>query len=346
MSLNLNYSPEVYVEDTTIITEEQWLQYRKNGVGGSEAGTVMGVSPFCTKRDLFYDKLGIKPVIDEEDNWLAKKMGHALEALIAELFSRKMGLEVFPVRKMFRHSLYPFMLADVDFFIRFPDGTLGILECKTTNPNAIDKWDNDAVPINYEYQGRHYMSVMNLNVVYYACLYSNNEDDFIIRELKRDLDIEADMIAEEEYFWTQYVMNKIAPPYTEKPDLVLESIRKHYGPADKDTGNVQLSKICLPNIKNYIELKQEKARIDAESKRLETRMKEAYSKIVDEMGVSCSGILKDGATEYQISYNPVCRTLIDKAGLERLKLLHPEIYGDYVTTTESRRFNVKVKGAA
>ncbi len=67
------------------------------------------------------------------------KMGHRLENLVAEIFSRKTGLKVYPVRKMFRHPLYPFMLADVDFFIDFPDGTTGILECKTTNYNCKDR---------------------------------------------------------------------------------------------------------------------------------------------------------------------------------------------------------------
>lgn len=56
------------------------------------------------------------------------------------------------------------MLADVDFFIDFPDGSKGILECKTTNYNCmvterdLDKWANDSTPVNYEYQGRHYMA--------------------------------------------------------------------------------------------------------------------------------------------------------------------------------------------
>lgn len=48
------------------------------------------------------------------------------------------------MRKMFRHPLYPFMLADVDFFIDFPDGSKGILECKTTNYNCQNKWANDS----------------------------------------------------------------------------------------------------------------------------------------------------------------------------------------------------------
>lgn len=346
MSLNLNYKPEVVVE-TENLSREEWLQYRRQGIGGSDVAAIMGFSPFCTKRDLYYDKVGIKPAMDEEEpNWVAKEVGHRLEDLVAEIFSRKTGLTVFPIRKMFRHPLYPFMLADVDFFIRFPDGSIGILECKTTNYNCQSKWENDSVPINYEYQGRHYMSVMNVNKVYFACLYGNNEDEFIIRYMERDLELEEEFIAEEEFFWEENVAKRIEPPYAEKPDLVLESIRKHFGSADKDADEIKLPRKHLVSIQNYMELKKKKSQLDSEVRKLEERMKESYIEIVEELGVSCSGILRDGNTEYIVTYNPSYRTTIDKKSLERLKIHHPDIYDDYVNTTESRRFAVKTKGAA
>ncbi len=62
---------------------------------------------------------------------------------------------------MFRHPLYPFMLADVDYFVRLPDGETAILEIKTTNYNATDAWwqeGREIVPPYYEAQGRHYMA--------------------------------------------------------------------------------------------------------------------------------------------------------------------------------------------
>lgn len=196
MSLNLNYKPDVLV-DTENLSREEWLRYRRKGIGGSDAAAVLGLSPFCTKRDLYYDKTGIQAVVDEEeDNWVAKEVGHRLEDLVAEIYAKQTGLTVFPVRKMFFHPLYPFMLADVDFFIEYPDGSTGILECKTTGYHGKEKWENDSVPVNYEYQGRHYMAVMNLNRVVFACLYGNNENDFIVREMERDLEIEEALIRE------------------------------------------------------------------------------------------------------------------------------------------------------
>ena len=93
-------------------------------------------------------------------------------------------------------------------------------------------------------------------------------------------------------------------------------------------------------------MKKQKAKVDSEAKKLEERMKEAYLGIVEELGVSCSGVLRDENMEYLVSYNPVYRTTIDKKSLERLKINHPDIYEDYVSTSESRRFAVKSKGAA
>ena len=107
MNTVLNYQPEVLV-DTADLSREDWLNYRRLGIGGSDAAAIMGVSPFATIRDLYFDKIGITPVIEEEEeNWVAKEVGHRLEDLVAMIFAKKTGLEVFPVRKMFRHPLYP-----------------------------------------------------------------------------------------------------------------------------------------------------------------------------------------------------------------------------------------------
>lgn len=104
MNTALNYQPEVLV-DTADLSREDWLDYRRLGIGGSDAAAIMGLSPFSTIRDLYFDKIGVTPVIEEEEeNWVAKEVGHRLEDLVAMIFAKKTGLEVFPVRKMFRHG--------------------------------------------------------------------------------------------------------------------------------------------------------------------------------------------------------------------------------------------------
>lgn len=131
------HTPLVLVE-TENLSREEWLDYRRQGIGGSDVAGIMGISPFRTARDIYYDKLNIVAVEEEPGNWVALEMGHLLEDLVAKIFHKKSGLEIYQIKKMFRHPKYPFMLADVDYFVRLPDGTTAILEIKTTNYNATD----------------------------------------------------------------------------------------------------------------------------------------------------------------------------------------------------------------
>ena len=48
------YQPEVVVE-TANLTEEEWLDYRRGGIGGSDVSIIYGVSHFRCNRDLYYD---------------------------------------------------------------------------------------------------------------------------------------------------------------------------------------------------------------------------------------------------------------------------------------------------
>ena len=66
MNTALNYQPEVLV-DTADLSREDRLDYRRPGNGGSDAAAIMGLSPFATIRDLYFDKIGVAPVIEEEE---------------------------------------------------------------------------------------------------------------------------------------------------------------------------------------------------------------------------------------------------------------------------------------
>lgn len=347
-ALQAGYAPVVIVE-TTDISEKEWLEYRRTGIGGSDASAVMGVSPFTTTRDLYYDKLNIVAAIDDEDNWVQKEIGHLLEDLVAKIFHVKTGYRIYQIKKMFRHPVHQFMIADVDYFVELPDGTTAILEIKTTNYNNTDKWwdgNNEIVPLNYELQGKHYMAVMNLNRVYYCCLYGNNENEVIIRHIDRDLEYESEMIALEESFWVDHVQARVPPPYTENGDLVMESVRRHHGAADPGAPVITLDEDYAANIGRYLELQDLKRDLDNRVKAVEYQMNRIKGLITDAMGRCCLASCEVGGVPYLVTYNPVLKTGIDKNGLLRLKEQHPDIYDEYVTVSESRRFYLKSKERA
>ncbi len=77
MAQAVDYQPLVLVE-TADLSREDWLSYRRQGLGGSDAAAVLGISPFRTARDLYYDKRGI-PIEDDGGNWVAMEVGNLLE---------------------------------------------------------------------------------------------------------------------------------------------------------------------------------------------------------------------------------------------------------------------------
>lgn len=345
MALDLNYTP-VELVSTENMSEADWLEWRRKGIGGSDSSAVMGFSPFRTTRDLYYDKVGIRPAVDDEPNWVTLKVGHLLEPLVAEIFSRQTGYRVYQVKTMFQHPLYPFMLADVDYFIETDDGRHGLLECKTSNQHGKEKWADDTVPYNYELQCRHYMAVLNVDFVWIACLFSNTESEFIKQRIDRDLDLEEELIANEKYFWENYVQAHVEPPYTEDGDLVLQSLRSHYGPSTPTAAEFTLSPKLEPAMAQYVELHDRKLKLDAESKRLDSQMKKTIAPVLDELGTQDKGVLRSGNREYHIVYASQYRRSFPKESMDRLKADYPALYDDCVKQTECRSITVKCRETA
>lgn len=67
---------------------EKWLSEREKGIGASEVGAVVGLSPFETPFSIWLKKTGQVP--REEEN-IAMKMGHLLEPVIVQLWEEQTG---------------------------------------------------------------------------------------------------------------------------------------------------------------------------------------------------------------------------------------------------------------
>lgn len=339
MALDLNYKPTPLV-DTATLTEDEWLAWRRKGIGGSDVASALGLSPYRTARELYFDKIGVAPVVEGEDKSITFEIGHLLEDVVAQIFAKKTGFTVYRDQMMYQHPLFPFMLADVDRFLKLPDGRTAILECKTAHYDVQYLWANDAVPRHYEMQVRHYMAVMNIDVAYIACLFSNSEADFAWRKIERDLDEEENTILQLQDFWENHVMRRVEPALVEKPDLVLDALSRYYGPADRSQPTVKVGEEFIPTLEHILELKTQKLALDQQSRKLDEQIKTAYVPIVDLMGTACKAECVGKNVTFNVTLNPQQRTGIPKEKLSQLLAQHPDIYEDYVETTESRVFKL------
>lgn len=341
----VRYQPVVVVS-TDGLPEEDWLQYRRQGIGGSDVAACMGLSPFVTMRDLWRDKMGMPPAVPDNRNQLAKEIGHRLESLVAEEFARKTGMMVYKIKKMFAHPQYPFMLADTDYYCENAQGQTFILEIKTSHSRNRYKWANNTVPFHVDRQGRHYMAVNDIDGCFFACLFDNSEADLEIRYINREFSIEAEMIEDEKYFWYEFVQAGVEPPLLEEPDMVLESIHRFYGAADAKLPKIRFDEQVCRVLIQIMELRRQKAELDAASRAVDKEIKRLYAPIVDKLGKATEGFVTYGPQKMVLSYKPKYTTSITKENMERMRINHPDIFTLYATTTESRSFKVQDKESA
>ena len=138
---------------------------------------------------------------------------------------------------------------------------------------------------------------------------------------------------------------KLSPQVLENGSLILESLRRRLGAADKTIPAIELDSDLSATMLRYLRLQEQKQQVETRVRTLDTEMQRLKGQMVAKLNGSCMAMGEYGGTQYTISYNPVSRTGITKDNLQKLKLLHPDIYDEYVTVSESRRFSIKAKAA-
>ena len=237
------------------------------------------------------------------------------------------------------------MLADCDAFAIDPkNGRLCIIEAKTTHSDAAKhKWgdaNSNTVPIDYEWQGRHYMAVTGCSCVIYIALTGFGEGDYRQRFILRDLDKEAELIEEEARFWEDYVEQDVEPPFTEKADQVKEAMKKFYG---KQQGIVKLGDKYSEDFTKWLQLDEQRKEMEKKAKNIKAMQDTLMNEIEDELKGRDGEIETDNG-KYQIKKSIMKKSSIPAKMLNSLRLNYPNVYDEFVTTSSSLRTSVKRVG--
>lgn len=300
---------------TLNLNKESWLKYRKQGIGGSDAGAVCGLNPYRTAIQVYYDKTSDS--IEDVDNE-AMRQGRELEEYVARRFCEASGKKVRRANDMFYDEKNPFMLADVD---RMIVGENAGLECKTASPYSEEKWRDDKIPLSYQLQCYHYMSVCNADAWYIAVLIYGR--DFKYYKIERDNEVIENLIRIEKEFWNEYVLKQVIPdPDGSKTADV--AIAERF----KESKSIT---IPLTGFDERLERRQELLslleKIETEKRQIDQELK---------LYLGDAEIAEN--EHYRISWKNFSRSSIDE---KRLKAEQPEIYKKYRRETTSRRFTVK-----
>ena len=110
-------------------SHEEWLAERGKGIGASEVGALLGLSPYETPFSLWLKKTG---QIEPEPENVAMKLGHYLEPVVAQLWEEETGEKVIKASAadiIYVHPEYDYMRATPDRIVR---GRKKLVEIKTT----------------------------------------------------------------------------------------------------------------------------------------------------------------------------------------------------------------------
>ncbi|PKD98569.1 YqaJ viral recombinase family protein [Macrococcoides caseolyticum] len=310
------------VLNTKDMTHEEWLKARQAGVGGSDAGTILGVNKWKSKTQLFFEKVNpeLKQQVDNEFIY----WGNVLEDVVAKEFEARTGKKVRKNNKMLRHPEHEFMLANLD---RVIVGEKALLECKTTSQYNIDQWKDDEIPASYLCQIQHYMAVTGYEKAYIAVLCGGNQ--FIWKEVPRDDELIEIIINAEKDFWYNNVLAGVIPEI-DGSDATKDFLNHMY--KDIDETEVQLSDDVETLLTALEQVKQE----ERELKELKTQYE---NKIKHILGNNLAG----KTSGYQITWKPQVRKTLDT---KKIREIYGEQLDPYYKETETRVLKIKqIKGA-
>lgn len=185
---------------------DEWYDFRLNGIGGSEVGTVLGINKYDTNVRIFHEKIGTEEQRREDNERMF--WGRTSEDLIAQVWQYYDGTQEGYVEN-FNHSKivrkcrsvngyvvnpkYPWLFASVDRLINIDGGfnlitgepleTEGILECKAMSYWVNKMWE-DGIPIFYLVQIHQYMAILETDYAEIAMLVDSGR--LIVEKIMRD----------------------------------------------------------------------------------------------------------------------------------------------------------------
>ena len=297
---------------------EKWLEYRRMGIGGSDASVVCGINRYKSPIELWMEKTGQMP---HQEAGEAAYWGKRLESLVKEEFTMRTGIEITPVNQILQSEEHSFMLANLDGLCKHPNYGACIFEAKTASAYKSGEWKDD-IPDEYILQVNHYMAVTGCKGAYIAVLIGGNT--FKWRFIERDEELITMLIQLEAEFWKQVQEN--VPPPLDGSEASAKFLNERF-PDSVPLTKVELTKDAAALIKQYDAACEQLERITEQKQEAENLLKEM-------IGEHEAGIIGDVI----ITWKGVSQERLDT---KTLKVEHPTLYRKYSNKTSSRRFSIK-----
>lgn len=195
------------------MNRQEWHKWRNEGIGASDAPTIMCVSPWKTPYQLWEEKIFGK----EESNNPATEHGKKYEPLAIKWFEKEMGISFHKEELDFlcaQSNEFPWMKATLDALDKEEKHMLEV-KCPFSLENHEKVKISRQVPDIYFPQLQHQMKVKEKQWMYFLSYNWKDPDDSVILEVSRDNKYIEKLIEKEQKFW-DCVLEMEPPELTER----------------------------------------------------------------------------------------------------------------------------------
>jgi len=310
--------PAKILASTENMPYEEWLEYRKLGIGGSDASVVCGISRYKSPVALWMEKTNQLPAQEAGE---AAYWGTQLEALVRGEFTKRTGIQVSHASQLLQSEEYPFMLANLDGTCEHPDLGPCIFEAKTASAYKTGEWE-DSIPDEYQLQIQHYMAVTGFQGAYIAVLIGGNT--FKWKFVERDEELISMLVELEADFWRH--VQDVTPPPLDGSEASARFLSQRF-PDSAPKSQITLPDAAADLLLQYDDACEQLEAITEQKQQAENRLKQMM------------GEYETGTVEGRIiTWKSVSQERLDS---RTLKAEHPALYKKYATKTSYRRFSIK-----
>lgn len=206
--------------------KDAWLEKRKHYVTGTDAGKLIGVSPFGGKFAVWLDKTGRAAPVAETP---AMKAGKKFESAILQTYAEEMNCKMEHVDgyNLITCDKYPRLGASLDGWNHDLQIPVDAKNIKWKNEKWGDAW-TDQFPEYYKAQLQVQMMVTGATFAHLAVMFSGQ--DFFIYSMEYDEDMAQKILDASDEFWP-YVENDQMPE-ADGSDEATEYIKSEFARGD------------------------------------------------------------------------------------------------------------------
>lgn len=322
------------IEKISILTMSRgdWLRERRNSIGGSDVGAILGLNKYRSPYAVWAEKTGRIP--EPEDNE-AMRQGRDLEAYVAKRFTEKSGKLVKRCNYLLRNTDAPYLHANID---RCVIGEKSGLECKTASALNAKAYNGGSFPDSYYAQCVSYLAVTGWKRWYLAALILNKafciyqittiKDDDVPEWCESSVYVSSEEIASLKQFaadfWERYVGADTPPPFDGCASTT-NTISRMY----------ENSRDSVVDLFGRESILSEWDALQRQAREIHFRKMQIKQSLMDDLGRADVGVCSDWTVQWKEQKRGV-------VSVEKLRKTYPGInIGKVMTCKTFRKFSIR-----